>query len=837
MPISGQESLNIGIINQATNSDDLYTAFHKVQNNFTRLFNESSSYNTFRSGDGISATSNTSSGIITITNTGVTRLIEGTGITLSNEAGNIIVSVSGDANGNIVAGVTSIGLNSTTLNVINGPVISNGNIDIELTNISNVYGFTPGQYTAPTITVDQYGRVTQINDATSVGTVQSIAVDTDGDGLSVTGSPITDVGTITLKNTGVTRLNAGSGISISGNTGEITISSIIQSSGTVSRVAVLSSAFEVTGSPITSAGVITVEPKDDLSLVGNLEASNGYFSTDVEAENITANANVNGVDFDATGNINVDGNAVVSGTLSAGDTSITGNLVVTGDVTYTNVVNMAVEDPMIEMGGGANNAALGSDDGKDRGQLLHYYSGSAKEAFIGWDNSNAEFVIASQVEVTDNVVTVNELGNIRVGNITVTSIETVGNISTGNLQLDGTLDVTGNANVGNIGSGGDVIAAANVYAGNISTSGTFAASGNANIGNVGTGIIIATGNITSSSFIGPYANGTSNIRIPTASGNLVVSVAGNANIITVTGTGVNVAGTFNTGAGNANVGNLGIGGIINVTGNATVGNLTTTGTVTAGTFTGRYANGNSNVNIPAANGNITMSVAGNANVIVVTGTGVNVAGTLNVTGNANVGNIGATGGVFTTVGGTLTTAAQPNITSVGTMTSITMAAGNSISGGNLLSANYISGTFVNGTSNVNIPVTNGNIVLTTGGNSTMIVTATGANIAGTIRATGNANVGNIGATYVIGGAVISTGNVTVANTGYLLMGTGAGLTGYLQTSTGSAVMGGTITAQNYIFSNVSLSATPSEGSFCLDAGNNRIGIYYSGGWHYASLTP
>lgn len=845
MPISGQESLNIGIINQSTGSDDLYTAFHKVQNNFTKLFSESSSYSTFRSGVGITTASNVTSGIITVTNTGVTQLIPGSGITMSGSTGNIIISVSGDANGNIVAGVTSIGIDSNTLNVTSGPVISTGNINVELDNIASSYGFTPGQYTAPTITVDEYGRIIQINDATSVGTVQSIAVATEGEGLSVTGSPITDSGTITIKNTGVTRLNAGSGIAISGNTGEITISSIIQSSGTVSRVAILSSSFVVTGSPITSAGVINIEPKDDLTLVGNLTANKGLFSSDVEAENISANANINGVDFDATGNINIDGNAVISGTLSAGDTNITGNLIVTGDLTYTNVVSMSVEDPLIELGGGANNAALSSNDGKDRGQLLHYYNGSAKDAFIGWDNSNNEFVLASQVETTDNVITVNSLGNIRVGNITVSSIETVGNISTGNLSLDGVLHVTGNANVGNLGSGGDITAASNVYAGNISTSGTMAVSGNATIGNVNTATIIATSNVTASTFVGILGNGTSNIRIPVSSSNVVISVAGNANIVTVSGTGVNVAGTLNTGTGNANVGNLGVSGIINVTGNITSG-----ANVTAGNLLGRLANGNSNVNIPASNGNVTISVTGTSNVIVVTPTGVNVAGTFNIgTGNANVGNIGATSGVFTTVTGSLTTGAQPNITSTGTLTSLAVT-------GAITGASF-TGSHSNGTSNVNIPTANGNINLSVNGTpNVLIVTGTGANIAGTLRSTGNANVGNIGATYAITGATIATSYIQasgasayvqatgatssiqiVGANSYFVTSNGVSITSTIYSNTGNAAFTGTVTGQSFVFGNTSLTGSPSDGSFCLDAGNNRIGIYYSGGWHYASLTP
>ena len=182
------------------------------------------------------------------------------------------------------------------------------------------------------------------------------------------------------------------------------------------------------------------------------------------------------------------------------------------------------------------------------------------------------------------------------------------------------------------------------------------------------------------------SNGTSNVSIATSGGNVTTSVAGNANIIIVTGTGVNVAGTLNT-TGNLTAGNVSattftgaltgaattagtvttaaqpnitsVGTLTSlaVTGNITSGNANLGNLVTANFFTGNgylltgvgnataIVNGNSNVNIPSANGNVNISAAGNANIIVVTGTGVNVAGTLNTTGNttftgANV-NLGA----------------------------------------------------------------------------------------------------------------------------------------------------------------------------------------------------
>ena len=127
-------------------------------------------------------------------------------------------------------------------------------------------------------------------------------------------------------------------------------------------------------------------------------------------------------------------------------------------------------------------------------------------------------------------------------------------------------------------------------------------------------------------------------------------------------------------------------------------NLNLTGTITAsGNITGSYlfGNGSQLTGIDATsiqngtanartflNGNVTISAAGVANVVVVTSTGANIAGTLNTgTGNANVGNLGATTVVATTLTGTLSTAAQTNITSVGTLGSLTVT-GN-ISGGNM----------------------------------------------------------------------------------------------------------------------------------------------------------
>ena len=54
---------------------------------------------------------------------------------------------------------------------------------------------------------------------------------------------------------------------------------------------------------------------------------------------------------------------------------------------------------------------------------------------------------------------------------------------------------------------------------------------------------------------------------------------------------------------------------------------------TAGSGISNISNGNSNVSIATANGNITLSAVGTANVMSITGTGANINGTANITGN------------------------------------------------------------------------------------------------------------------------------------------------------------------------------------------------------------
>ena len=327
---------------------------------------------------------------------------------------------------------------------------------------------------------------------------------------------------------------------------------------------------------------------------------------------------------------------------------------------------------------------------------------------------------------TGNITTINsgllQNGNSNItitanGNVSVTAAGGTTELvitSTG-VNVAGTLNASGNANVGNLGTAGLIVATGNVTGGNLVTAGALAVTGNANVGNLGTGgIVTATGNVTG--------------------GNLV--------------TGGAVVAT-----GNVSGGNVTTGGVVTATGNVTGGNLVTAGALAV---TGNVSGGNVTTGgVVTATGNVT-------------GGNLVTAGALAVTGNANVGNVGAAAGVFTAnisslnanlgnvasanfLTGTLTTAAQPNITSTGTLTSLAVTgnvtAGNVYANSGTIGASLLTGTLTtaaqpNVTSvgtltslGVNGTITGVNVVANTGYVQTTTLT-TGANItAGTI--TGN----------------------------------------------------------------------------------------------------
>ena len=148
----------------------------------------------------------------------------------------------------------------------------------------------------------------------------------------------------------------------------------------------------------------------------------------------------------SNGGLGVNGNIYSNAGIFAKDATVTGNLTVGGNLAYINVTNSYLKDPLIELGGNSNGGALSTNDNKDRGSVLHYYDGAAIDAFIGWKSANSEFTVASNVSVTENVVTINQLANIRADRFIGNGSLLTGVAASSLSSAIPSLSVTGNAN-------------------------------------------------------------------------------------------------------------------------------------------------------------------------------------------------------------------------------------------------------------------------------------------------------------------------------------------------------------------------------------------------------
>jgi hypothetical protein len=155
-------------------------------------------------------------------------------------------------------------------------------------------------------------------------------------------------------------------------------------------------------------------------------------------------------------------------------------------------------------------------------------------------------------------------------------------------------------------------------------------------------------------------------------------------------------------------------------------------------------------------------------------TSVGTLTSLAVTGNATAGNLSATGDVSgATVTGTLTTAAQPNVTSVGTLSALT------VTGNIQTSANLVTDLIVGRTSSVTITAT--------GSNQNVNLTPTG---------TGTVNVGN----FIISNVATPAASTDAATKQYVDdvaqgLNTHASCNAATQTTLAS-ISGGTVTYDN-----------------------------------------
>jgi hypothetical protein len=385
------------------------------------------------------------------------------------------------------------------------------------------------------------------------------------------------------------------------------------------------------------ANTVNDAAQSNITSVGTLTSLNS--SGNITAPIIIANSNGTGNNFkvgdDAwIGDINITNTMVVKGQQDGangyiifgnGDTTSTLGRAGTGPLTYNGAFSAVGNANVGNLGTGGLITATGNITGGNlvTGGVLSA-TGNANVGNLG---------TGTAIITTGNITTINS-GLLQNGNSNVT-ITANGNVvinavggaritaTSSGANVAGTLSVSGNANVGNLGTGGLITATGNVTAGNLVTGGALSVTGNANIGNIGTGIVTASGNITAPYFIG---NVQGNI-----SGNLTVN-GSNTQVL------FNDSGLANATAGltfNKSTNALFIGNTLSVVGNANVGNIGATSIV------GTIATA-SQTSITAVGTLASLSVSGNANVGNIGAASFvgNLSGTsVSVSGNVNAGNI------------------------------------------------------------------------------------------------------------------------------------------------------------------------------------------------------
>ena len=620
------------------------------------------------------------------------------------------------------------------------------------------------------------------------------------------------------------------------------------------------------------------------------------------------------------GGLGVVGNINVGGGLTC-----VGDFVVNGNFTTTGVDSLAVADPFIFL------AANNPGDTFDTGIVAQYYDG-ANTRYNGLfrDVTDAKYKLFTNlltapttvIDTTDpsfqltdlvlanvsatgnvdaafitgngyfltgiaqltttifnsnsavNIPTIN--GNIfsNVNNVNIVTVSSSGLAVTGAISGSTTASITGNIVAGNVNAGNTISAAGNIttFTGNVSA-------GNALI----TGLISAAGNITGGNIIGTTAVSTggnvTGLNIKTGG---FVSAAGD-----VFASSINLSGNLNVPldasvTGNVIAGNVLSSGIMSATGNILAPYFIGNGAALTGIDATSIQFGNSNVRVVSSAGDVTVTVAGVANIAVFSPLGATIAGTtsaanLSATGavtfsgttqNINIGTSQTTG--TTTLGGT----AQTGTILIGQSTgSQTVGIGNGVAGSGstksvhigengaagsttLIGIGPVTATTAAGTATFNTATTvviantggsalsaAGNILggnVRTAGQVSAAGTITGGNVltGGLISATANITGGNLislGATSTTGastaGSYSALGNITGGNvlTGGLISATGNVSGGNVNTAglitaTGNITSAGNVIAGNLVTANLVSAATLSATGNLVAGNLNAAGL-------------
>jgi hypothetical protein len=619
-------------------------------------------------------------------------------------------------------------------------------------------------------------------------------------------------------NTGLYNTQGGTAPTVDGNiavdnivaTGNVTVGGFVSAVGNISGNYILGNGSLLTGLPetYTNANVVSLLAafgSNTISTTGNI--TSGYiFGNGSQLTGLPAtysNANVAG--FLPVYNGNIGANVVTANLFSGSGATLT-------TLTGANVVGEVALASFAVTAGIANTANSATTAGSAN------TANSATTA--GTVTGNAQANITSVGTLTSLSVT---------GNITGGNLNTGGNVTGLFLKTSG---VQGNIVGANYVSAnyfvGDGSLLTNLPAGNAVLSGNLAGNLQGNgFGANAFAFVSATGNISGNYILGngsqltglPATYSDANVTTLLANfgsnsisttGNVTTGyVAGNGSLLTNI-TGANVTGTvanatFATSAGSATTATS-----ADQANYANIANSVSGANVTGSVAQANYANIANSVSGSNVSGSVAQAnFANTANAVA----GSNVSGAVAQATVADTANSVAGGNVSgqvanALVAGTVYTAAQPNITTVGTLSSLSVS-GN-VAGGNLVvnnNANIVNdltvggtifGTFAgNITGNLVVPGSNTQVIYNNNGNAAASANFTFNSATNQMSVTGNIVGGNVSTTGNVSGAYISgNGSLLSSITGANITGTVANAT--YATSAGTATTATTADTANSV---------------------------------------
>jgi hypothetical protein len=265
--------------------------------------------------------------------------------------------------------------------------------------------------------------------------------------------------------------------------------------------------------------------------------------------------------------LTVNGNANVGNLNSAG--------LVTGTRLFSNIATGTAPIQAVSTTRVAN-LNVAHANVSDFGAVTTQTTGTFYPIFVS-ANTSANYALASNANISFNAAT---------GLLTTSTLAVTGNANVGNLGTAGLIVATGNVTGGNLVTAGVVAATGNVTGGNLVTAGSLAVTGNANVGNLGTaGLIVATGNVTGGNLVATSYHIRSITTGITAAG----STQGTATALTKE---INVVSTVSSGA-NGVVLPTAVAGIVLIVNNTSANTLNvypaTGGAVNSGSTNAAYS--------------------------------------------------------------------------------------------------------------------------------------------------------------------------------------------------------------------------------------------------------